>query len=471
MRLADGQVYEGLLAGGQACAVRRRARGARGRNGAGRAGSARANTGPGRRRGPAGSAPRRGRGRRAGRPGRRRRGSRAARASATRSGGQAPAPTRSSVPTMLRTWLCRKDRARSRKRYSRPAGTGTLVDLQGVEGADRALRLADRRAEGGEVVAPDQRRRAARIARGRAGGRPARRGRGRATSGARRATRRKQVVAAPRRRSGRGSPSATRAAAVDRHRVGPQMGVERRARAASGSQARREVEMRDLPDGMDAGVGAAGARDRRRRRARSAPTAASSAPCTLGCAGLPLPAGEGPAVVFDPEGVARHGRERPSAGRPRACTSPPAVAGVRRERLGLGTAAARRTAPLDLDRLTRPLTRGVEETIGRPAAAVRAGGPARGHRAQPRRQDRVHHLAGGEPARARADAAAAGRGGGADPRGLPAAAARPHHAALRLRGPSRRADRAGAALAGEHPLDLDAAAVAAASPPAGFCRA
>ena len=114
-----------------------------------------------------------------------------------------------------------------------------------------------------------------------------------------------------------------------------------------------------------------------------------------------------------------------------------------------------------ISRLADGLTRGVETVTDVVTAPFSdTGDPARRDRPQPRRQDGLHHLAGRQPARPRADAAAARRRRGADPRGLAAAAAGRHDPALPLRGSPGRPDLGRAALARRHAADQRAAAVA-----------
>ena len=68
----------------------------------------------------------------------------------------------------------------------------------------------------------------------------------------------------------------------------------------SRSQSLVEIEVRDLAQRMDAGIGAAGALDARRvspqKACRSPPRRAC---CTDAAIGLALPADEGRAVIFD----------------------------------------------------------------------------------------------------------------------------------------------------------------------------
>ncbi len=168
--------------------------------------------------------------------------------------------------------------------------------------------------------------------------------------------------------------------------------------------------------------------------------------------GLPLPAGERAAVVFELQRVAGHAAA-PSAA--------PLQRQAKATRSGR-TAARERLGPLPPHRPADPPYRG--HVRGPRLGDLRSGGPPRRHRPQPRRQDGVHHLAGGQPDRPRPHAAAARRRRGPHPRRLPAAAARPHRAALRVRGPPRGADRPRAALAREHADHLHPAPVAAGHP-------
>ena len=71
-------------------------------------------------------------------------------------GDHCPRPTSARQPTIERTWWWRKLRAAASMRTSSPS----RVDLEPVERLDRAVRLAMDRAEGGEVVASDEMRRA-----------------------------------------------------------------------------------------------------------------------------------------------------------------------------------------------------------------------------------------------------------------------------------------------------------------------
>ena len=71
----------------------------------------------------------------------------------------------------------------------------------------------------------------------------------------------------------------------------PQMRIERVAHRV-GSPVARQIDMRDLPERVHAGIGAAGALHQRPSRRVSAATAAVSTPCTVGLIGLDLPAAE-----------------------------------------------------------------------------------------------------------------------------------------------------------------------------------
>ena len=73
----------------------------------------------------------------------------AASAAPTSPAGQAPSPTRFSVPAIERTWLCRKERADALISITSPVRD----DIEPIERPDRALRLAMDGAEGGEIVA------------------------------------------------------------------------------------------------------------------------------------------------------------------------------------------------------------------------------------------------------------------------------------------------------------------------------
>ena len=149
-------------------------------------------------------------------------------------------------------------------------------------------------------------------------------------------------------------------------------------------------------------------------------------------------------------------RVRSGPGRPRRC-------GGRRERIGLPAAAGGHG--LDLDRWTGGLFRRLEETLGELGGGLFENTVRLGVTGLSRAGKTVFitSLVANLLDRG-ADAAAPRRRRGPHPGRLPAAAARPHHPALRLRGPPRRPDRPRAALAREHPLDLDPAPVAARRP-------
>ena len=178
-----------------------------------------------------------------------------------------------------------------------------LLDGELVEGADRALRLAGGGAEGGEVVPPDQRRR--RLAHG---------------GGVERMADAPGEAAVAHQRRAAGD-DAEEVGALDgveagvkagrhlgrrhhRHRLRPEMRVDRGGEAP-GVPGALEVDMGHLPERVHAGIGpprseghrrlGSDARDRRLQRALHARMR-----------GLALPAREGPAVVLDPEGIARH---------------------------------------------------------------------------------------------------------------------------------------------------------------------
>ncbi len=96
----------------------------------------------------------------------------------------------------------------------------------------------------------------------------------------------------------------------DRH--GAQMVVESVAHRV-GRRLPVEVEMGDLAERVDAGVGAPGA-EHRRRLAREVPDRLLDRLLDRGAVLLALPADEGAAVVFEDEPVARHGPPHAGSG-------------------------------------------------------------------------------------------------------------------------------------------------------------
>ena len=155
---------------------------------------------------------------------------------------------------MLRTWWCRNERARAAMWISSP----TPRHLERVERLDRRFRLAQRVAEGREIVVPDQMARRPRASpRHRAAARRARPGRVRAPaapagSGCGRDSAGRSPTAAHRNRRATGSAASTLIACGRRWWLTA-------PRISSGAAVAREIDMRDLGQRVHPGIGAPGA--------------------------------------------------------------------------------------------------------------------------------------------------------------------------------------------------------------------